>query len=267
MKDQPDILAQILAHKADEIAERRMLYKLADLEVVAKSQENPRGFTDAIATALIAGKAAVIAEVKKASPSKGVIRSDFEPKVIAASYARNGATCLSVLTDEKFFQGCNEFLTEARIASNLPTLRKDFVIDPWQVAESRAIGADCVLLIVAALEDAQLAELAAAASTYGMDTLLEVHDRQELERALAVEPRLIGINNRNLRTFETELETTLDLLREIPGEQLVVTESGINSVEDVARLRAGGVHAFLVGEALLRELDPGKKLAALFGPA
>ena len=265
MKDSSDILERIVSRKADEIAERRVLHNLADLEAAAQSQEDPRGFADAIAAALITGKVAVIAEVKKASPSKGVIRPDFEPEVIAASYARHGATCLSVLTDEDFFQGQNEFLTGARAASGLPTLRKDFVIDLWQVAESRAIGADCVLLIVAALEDAQMAELAAAAAAYGMDVLLEVHDRQELERALAVGSRLIGINNRNLHNFETRLETTLELLGEIPGDQLVVTESGITCAGDVARMRTGGVHAFLIGETLLRAPDPGKKLAALFG--
>ena len=266
MKDPSDILERIVSRKVDEIAERRVLHNLADLEVAARSQEDPRGFADAITATLITGKVAVIAEVKKASPSKGVIRPDFNPEMIAASYARHGATCLSVLTDVDFFQGQNEFLTGARAASGLPTLRKDFVIDPWQVTESRVIGADCVLLIAAALEDAQMAELAAAAVAYGMDVLLEVHDRQELERALAVGPRLIGINNRNLHTFETRLETTLELLGEIPGDQLVVTESGITSAGDVARMRAGGVHAFLIGETLLRAPDPGEKLATLFGP-
>ena len=266
MKDPSDILERIVSRKADEIAERRALHNLADLEVAARRQEDPRGFADAITATLITGKVAVIAEVKKASPSKGVIRPDFNPEMIAASYARHGATCLSVLTDVDFFQGQNEFLTGARAASGLPTLRKDFVIDPWQVAESRAIGADCVLLIAAALEDAQMAELAAAAVAYGMDVLLEVHDRHELERALAVGPRLIGINNRNLHTFETRLETTLELLGEIPDDQLVVTESGITSAGDVARMRTGGVHAFLIGETLLRAPDPGEKLAALFGP-
>jgi indole-3-glycerol phosphate synthase len=266
MKDSSDILERIVARKVEEIAERQLLYKLTDLEVAVKNQEGPRGFVDAIAAALIAGKAAVIAEVKKASPSKGVIRPDFDPEMIAASYARHGATCLSVVTDADFFQGQNEFLTGSRATSGLPTLRKDFVIDPWQVAESRAIGADCVLLIVAALEDAQMAELAAASSSYGMDVLLEVHDRQELERALAVGPRLIGINNRNLHTFETRLETTLELLDEIPGDQLVVTESGIASAGDVARMRTAGVHAFLIGETLLRTTDPGETLVALFGP-
>ena len=266
MKNASDILERIVARKAVEIAERRVLHNLADLEVVAKNQEDPRGFVDAITAALITGKAAVIAEVKRASPSKGVIRPDFNPEMIAASYARHGATCLSVLTDVDFFQGQNEFLTGARAASGLPTLRKDFVIDPWQVAESRAIGADCILLIAAVLEDVQMAELVAAAAAYGMDVLLEVHDRQELQRALAVAPRLIGINNRNLHTFETRLETTLELLGEIPRDQLVVTESGISSAGDVARMRTGGVHAFLIGETLLRAPDPGEKLAALFGP-
>ena len=197
MKDSSDILERIVARKADEIAERRVLHNLADLEVAARSQEDPRGFADAITATLITGKAAVIAEVKKASPSKGVIRPDFNPEMIAASYARHGATCLSVLTDVDFFQGQNEFLTGARAASGLPTLRKDFVIDPWQVAESRAIGADCVLLIAAALEDDQMAELAAAAAAYGMDVLLEVHDRQELER-----PWLLGPDS-SVSTTET----------------------------------------------------------------
>ena len=213
---------------------------------------------------MAAGEAAVIAEIKKASPSKGVIREDFDPVAIAEAYQRGGAACLSVLTDRDFFQGHEDYLSAAREACDLPVIRKDFIVDPYQVVEARAIGADCILLIVAALDDATLAELDAAARELGMDVLVEVHDRTELERALRLELDLVGINNRNLRTFETRLETTLDLLDAVPPGCLVVTESGIHGRADVARMRASGVHAFLVGEAFMRAEDPGAELQYLF---
>ena len=254
-----DILQRILIHKAEEIARFQSVHTIHDLEVMVKNQEDPRGFCDNVVATINSGKPAVIAELKKASPSKGVIRSDFEPESIAKSYAQNGATCLSVLTDINFFHGHNDFLGAARKASGLPTLRKDFLIDRWQVVESRAIGADSVLLIIAALEDAQIIDLAAAATDYGMDVLLEVHDRRELDRALTVDVGLIGINNRNLHTFETRLDTTLELVEHIPNGRLVVTESGIQSAADVIAMQDQGVHSFLIGETLLRESDPGEK--------
>jgi len=209
-------------------------------------------------------QAAVIAEIKKASPSKGLLRADFRPAEIARGYAENGAACLSVLTDERFFQGCARYLTEARGACGLPVLRKDFIIDPYQVYEARAMGADCVLLIVAALQLNQMRELEDVARELEMGVLVEVHERAELAVALELRTPLIGINNRNLRTFETRLETTLDLLAEVPGERIVISESGIHSVEDVDRLKRGGVHAYLVGEAFMRASLPGEALAALF---
>ena len=263
MRKPADILQRILIHKAEEIVRFQSIHTLHDLEVMVKNQEDPRGFCANIVATINTGKPAVIAELKKTSPSKGVIRSDFEPESIAKSYAQNGATCLSVLTDINFFQGHNDFLGVARKASGLPTLRKDFLIDRWQVVESRAIGADCVLLIIAALEDAQITDLVAAATDYGMDVLLEVHDRRELDRALTVDVGLIGINNRNLHTFETRLETTLELVEHIPNGRLVVTESGIQSAADVIAMQDQGVHSFLIGETLLRESDPGEKLAEL----
>ena len=211
-----------------------------------------------------AGQAAVIAEVKKASPSKGVLRADFDPAAIGASYARGGAACLSVLTDVQFFQGAPAYLEAARGASGLPVLRKDFIVDPYQVAEARAWGADAILLIVAALDAGQMRELEAAAADYGLAVLVEVHDARELDAALALRTPLIGVNNRNLRTFETTLQTTLDLLPRIPPERIVVTESGIATSADVQRLRAADVHAFLVGEAFMRAPDPGVELARLF---
>jgi indole-3-glycerol phosphate synthase len=211
-----------------------------------------------------AGEAAVIAEVKKASPSKGVLREDFRPTDIARSYERAGATCLSVLTDVDFFQGADAYLGEARNACSLPVIRKDFIIDPYQVYESRAIGADCILLIAACLHDTQLSELTGLAHHLGLDVLTEVHDAAELERALAVPGRLIGINNRNLRTFDVSLHTTLSLIDAIPAERLIVTESGIHSRADVALMRRNGVNAFLVGESFMRAPDPGDKLAELF---
>ena len=214
---------------------------------------------------LAAGRAGVIAEIKKASPSKGLIREHFEPAAIAASYEAGGASCLSVLTDHDFFMGSEADLEAARSACCLPVLRKDFVIDPWQVAESRAIGADCILLIVAALEQDRMAELASAAADLAMDVLVEVHDGEELDRALALAPTMLGINNRNLRTFDTTLETTLALAPKVPDDTLLVTESGIHSVEDVATMRQANIHAFLVGEAFMRQDDPGAHLCALFG--
>ncbi|OGI57048.1 MAG: indole-3-glycerol-phosphate synthase, partial [Candidatus Muproteobacteria bacterium RBG_19FT_COMBO_61_10] len=224
-----------------------------------------RGFAGAIGQRLKAGRAAVIAEIKKASPSKGLLRADFHPAEIAASYERGGATCLSVLTDVDFFQGADEYLQQARAACALPVLRKDFMLDPYQVYEARVLGADCILLIVAILGDTQMQELAGHARDIGMDVLVEVHDAQELARALPLNTPLIGINNRDLRTFETRLETTLDLLSQIPADRIVITESGIHTPADVARMRAHGVHAFLVGEAFMRADDPGAKLAELFG--
>jgi indole-3-glycerol phosphate synthase len=259
-----DILQRILARKREEVTARRALRTLPDLVGQCADLPPTRGFAAAMRGAVDAGRAAVIAEVKKASPSKGVIREDFDPAAIAASYEAGGATCLSVLTDADFFQGSEIFLHQARRACTLPVLRKDFIVDPYQVFEARAIGADCVLLIVAALDDAALKELAELAAELDMDVLVEVHDAAELERALAIPAPLVGINNRDLRTFETRLETTLDLRGRVPGERLVVTESGIHARTDVERLREAGVHAFLIGEAFMRAPDPGAELARLF---
>jgi indole-3-glycerol phosphate synthase len=260
----PDVLQRILARKAQEITERRRRYSLHDLEDELEAVAAPRGFERALLERVAAGGPAVIAEVKKASPSKGVIREDFHPSEIAGQYAQAGATCLSVLTDRDFFQGSEEFLRAASAACGLPVLRKDFIIDPYQVAEARFIGADAILLIVAALSDAQLGELSAAAQEYGLDVLVEVHDGSELERALQMPTALLGINNRDLRNFNTSLDTTLDLLPVVPHNKLVITESAIHSREDVARMRAAGVQAFLVGEAFMRAPDPGAALSALF---
>jgi indole-3-glycerol phosphate synthase len=265
MPDTPDILKKILYRKAEEIVERSSRLSLRALSQGIDGLPAPRGFLTSLEETLQAGRVAVIAELKKASPSKGVLREPFLPAAIARSYTTHGATCLSVLTDRDFFQGSEEYLQEARAACPLPVLRKDFIIDPYQVYEARVIGADCILLIVAALGDAMLKELAELALHLAMDVLVEVHDAVELERALALDIPLIGINNRNLRTFETHLETTLQLLKDIPADRLVVTESGIHTPADVALLRSHGVHAFLVGEALLRAAEPGEKLAELFG--
>jgi indole-3-glycerol phosphate synthase len=259
-----DILSRILAVKRDEIAQAQAREPLAALRVRAEARRDVRPFEGALRARITAGLPAVIAEIKKASPSKGVLRADFDPAAIAASYAHHGAACLSVLTDAQFFRGAPEYLDQARQASGLPALRKDFIVDEYQVAEARALGADCILLIVAALDPQRLRDLERAAHSYGMDVLVEVHDARELDFALTLDTALIGINNRNLRTFEVSLATTTDLLPRIPSGKLVVTESGILHPIDVAALRAAGVNAFLVGEALMRAPDPGVELARLF---
>jgi indole-3-glycerol phosphate synthase len=259
-----DILRTILARKAEEIAARRARVPLAELVARAEAAPPVRGFARALQAAIADGAPAVIAEVKKASPSKGVIRPDFHPADIAVSYEFGGAACLSVLTDEDFFQGADRYLQQAREACTLPVLRKDFTIDPYQVVEARVLGADCILLIVAALDDLQLAELSALALQLGMDVLVEVHDIDELERAIQVPVPLIGINNRNLRTFEVSLQTTLDMQDAVPRDRLLVTESGILGPADVATMRDAGVHAFLVGEAFMRAEEPGEALRQLF---
>ena len=261
----PDILARILGRKREEIAEGSRAMALADMRRRAADAPPARGFRAALEKRIEAGRPAVIAEIKRASPSRGVIREDFDPPGIAAGCERGGAAALSVLTDREFFQGAPEHLRAARAATALPVLRKDFVVDPWQVHESRAMGADCVLLIVAALDDDRLAELAGLAGELGLDTLVEVHDEEELDRALRIPAPLVGINNRDLRTFETSLATTERLAPRVPAERLTVTESGIGTREHVAGLRARGVHAFLVGEAFMSAPDPGERLAALFG--
>ena len=265
MNRPPDILRKILARKREEIAERSARLPLAELRQRAQAAPPVRGFANAIRARIATGKPAVIAEIKKASPSKGLLRADFNPAEIAKSYERHGATCLSVLTDRDFFQGDDTHLLQARAACALPVLRKDFTVDPYQVYEARAIGADCILLIVAALDDASMRELAALASNVGLDVLVEVHDAGELERALALDTPLIGINNRDLRTFEVRLETTLGLVAQIPKDRIVVTESGIHASADVVRMRQNGVNAFLVGEAFMKVPDPGARLAQLFG--
>jgi indole-3-glycerol phosphate synthase len=267
MNDIPDILQKILRRKAEEIAARAAQCPLAEMIARSAGAAPPRGFANALAAKRAAGHAAVIAEIKKASPSKGIIRADFHPAEIAASYARGGAACLSVLTDIDFFHGSDAYLHAARSACSLPVLRKDFMLDPYQIYESRSLGADCVLLIAAALDDTRLAELNALAQELAMDVLIEVHDSAELSRALALPGRLIGINNRNLRTFALDLKTTLELLPSIPAERIVVTESGILNRADVVQMNAHGVNAFLVGETLMRAAEPGVELAQLFFPA
>jgi indole-3-glycerol phosphate synthase len=265
MTNPPDILQKILHRKAQEIAERLSYVSFEEMLQRAANADAPRGFVEALKARIAAGQPAVIAEIKKASPSRGVMRPEFYPDDIAQSYAAHGAACLSVLTDRDFFQGSEDYLQAARAACPLPVLRKDFLIDPYQVVEARAIGADCILLIAAALGDKALRELADLAVELGMDVLVEVHDRAELERALTLDLPLIGINNRNLRTFEVSLDTTLDLLSAIPEGCLVVTESGIHGPADVARMRGRGVQAFLVGEAFMTAAEPGERLAELFG--
>lgn len=260
----PTVLEKIISRKAEEVAERKQIRSQAELEALLPAVDEPRGFAHAMQVAVAAGRSAVIAEVKKASPSKGVIRANFDPAQIARSYELAGATCLSVLTDIDFFQGSDLYLQQARAACSLPVIRKDFMIDPYQVVEARALGADCILLIVAALQDAQMHELNAAAQACGLDVLVEVHDADELDRALTLDTPLVGINNRNLHNFETSLQTTIDLLDRIPDDRLVVTESGIHLPEDVALMKKHQVHAFLVGEAFMRAEEPGAKLAELF---
>jgi indole-3-glycerol phosphate synthase len=261
---QPDILKKILQVKAGEVAAGAAARPLRQLRVEVESAPPARDFLGALRASREAGRAAVIAEIKKASPSQGVMRTDFDPAAIARSYAAAGASCLSILTDKSFFHGQPEYLQQARAACTLPVLRKDFMIDPWQVYESRLMGADCILLIVRVLGDAQLAELVGTASDLGMDALLEVHDAEELERALGLKPPFVGINNRDLTSFRTDTGITLALKHRIPKDCLVVTESGIKTREDVQRMRSHGVHGFLVGETFMRAEDPGAKLAELF---
>jgi indole-3-glycerol phosphate synthase len=260
-----DILRRILDVKANEVAAARDARSLEEVRAQARDAEAPRDFVGALRSRLSAGLPAVIAEIKKASPSKGLLRESFDPPAIARSYERAGAACLSVLTDRQFFQGGLDDLRRARAACNLPVLRKDFMIAPYQLYEARAAGADCILLIVAALTIDKLHELETVARELGLAVLVEVHDAAELEKALRLATPLIGINNRNLRTFETRLETTLDLLGHIPADRLVVTESGVLAPEDVQRMRAQSVECFLVGEAFMRAEDPGAELARLFG--
>ena len=264
-----DILNQIVAVKREEVAAAQKRISLAALRADAESRVLTRDFEGALRAKIAAGQAAVIAEVKKASPSKGVLRADFIPADIAQSYAEGdgkvSAACLSVLTDRQFFQGSVDYLKQARASCNLPVLRKDFLIDPYQVYEARAMGADAILLIAACLDDAQMRDLEAIAHGLDMAVLVEVHDGAELERALALKTPLVGINNRNLRTFEVTLQTTLDLQKSVPADRLLVTESGILAPADVKTMRDAGIHAFLVGEAFMRADDPGLALARLFG--
>ena len=260
-----DILARIVADKAEEVIAAQLARPYDELAEAARAAPPPRGFARAIEARIASGKPAVIAEIKRASPSKGVLRESFDPPQIAASYERAGATCLSVLTDAKYFHGSDAFLVDARAACTLPVLRKEFIVDDYQVAQSRALGADAILLIVGALDDGQLERFAARAREFGMDVLVEVHDAGELDRALATDATLIGINNRNLKPVNVSLSSTLDLLPRIPPGRRVVTESGISLPKDVALMRSRGVDAFLVGEAFMRVPDPGAGLTALFG--
>lgn len=259
-----DILNKIVAVKREEVAAGLKKVSLAAMRADAESRVLTRDFVGAMRAKMAAGQAAVIAEIKKASPSKGVLRPDFIPADIAQSYAEHGAACLSVLTDKQFFQGSVDYLKQARASCTLPVLRKDFMIDPYQVYEARVMGADCILLIAACLDDAQMGDLEAVARSLDMAVLVEVHDRPELERALRLKTPLVGINNRNLRTFEVTLDTTLAMVNDVPADRLLVTESGILGPEDVQRMRAAQVHAFLVGEAFMRAKDPGEALARLF---
>lgn len=259
-----DILNKIVAVKREEVAAGLKKVSLAAMRTDAESRVLTRDFIGAMRAKVAAGQAAVIAEIKKASPSKGVLRADFIPADIAQSYAEHGAACLSVLTDKQFFQGSVDYLKQTRASCALPVLRKDFMIDPYQVYEARVMGADCILLIAACLDDAQMADLEAVARSLDMAVLVEVHDRPELERALRLKTPLVGINNRNLRTFEVSLDTTLGMLADVPADRLLVTESGILGPADVQRMREAQVHAFLVGEAFMRAKDPGEALAHLF---
>jgi len=260
-----DILDKIVMTKAQEVIAAQVLRPFSVLDAEARAASAPRGFERALRARIGQDRPAVIAEIKKASPSKGVLRESFDPPAIAASYERAGAACLSVLTDKPFFQGAAEYLVAARGACALPALRKEFIVDEYQVVESRALGADAILLIVAALDDAQLVALEACALDYGMDVLVEIHDADELDRALHLKTPLLGINNRNLRNFSVTLDTTFNLLPRVPPDRLVITESGIVTARDVALMRAKGVNAFLVGEAFMRAPDPGAALTALFG--
>jgi indole-3-glycerol phosphate synthase len=262
-----DILAEIIARKRTDIAAARTAIPLAALDRTARDQTPPRGFVAALRRALAAGRYGLIAEIKKASPSHGLIRPDFQPQAIAQAYESAGATCLSVLTDTPYFQGTIGHLQEARAACTLPVLRKDFMIDPYQVVEARAIGADCILLIMAALDDGRAAELEAAALELGLDVLVEVHDRAELDRALRLRTPLIGVNNRNLKTLKTDLATTIELAAALPADRLAVSESGLQNSQDLARMAAGGAHCFLVGESLLRQQDIAAATRALLAAA
>jgi len=262
--DTPTILKKILDRKHEEIAERSAVTSVAQLIEKAQSAPSPRGFAAALAAKIAAGQSAVIAEIKKASPSRGVIREDFDPAAIAESYEQGGAACLSVLTDVDFFQGADEYLRMAREATQLPVIRKDFIIDDYQVYEARAMGADCILLIVSALTEQQLTHLHDLAQSLGMDVLIEVHDGAELDVALKLDNQMVGINNRNLHSFEVSLDNTYQLLDKIPAGKIVITESGIHSAEDVAAMRARNVNSFLVGEAFMRSERPGERLAELF---
>ena len=264
MTDTPDILKKIIRRKEQEIIDRKAVTSIDDLMDQAKTASPVRGFVDAMKQRIAAGEAAVIAEIKKASPSKGVMRENFVPAEIAKSYQAGGASCLSVLTDVDFFQGCDDYLKEARGACDLPVIRKDFIVNPYQVYEARAMGADCILLIVAVLGDDQMETLYTLARELGMDVLIEAHDNAELQRALPLNAELVGINNRNLRTFKTSLNTTIELLPQIPDNRIVVTESGIHSAADVKLMRDNQVNAFLVGEAFMRADNPGAELNTLF---
>lgn len=264
MQDTPDILQKILTVKAEELEHRRRQRAFTDLKAEADDLVPPRGFHHRLSGTIASGGPAVIAEIKKASPSKGVIRQDFKPAEIAQSYTAAGAACLSVLTDVSFFQGQDDYLVQARAACELPVLRKDFMIDTYQIYESRVIGADCILLIVSALSDMQMQDLVGVANELSLDILVEVHDREELERGLMLRTPMIGINNRNLRTFETDLNTTLGLLTDVFHDRTVITESGIHTPEDVQLMRKHEVNAFLVGEAFMVADDPGQKLQELF---
>ena len=261
----PDILQRILAVKAKEVAAAKTQRPLSAMRIAAAAMPEPRDFAGALRAKVAVGEAAVIAEIKKASPSRGVLREDFDPAAIAASYAGHGAACLSVLTDQQFFQGSADYLRSARAACSLPVLRKDFMLDAYQVYEASAMGADCILLIVAALNPRRMQELAAIATDLGMAVLVEVHNSVELDRALELKTPLIGINNRNLHTFETRLDVTLGLLKRIPPDRIVITESGILQPADVSLMRDNGVDCFLVGEVFMRAPDPGAELARLFG--
>ena len=265
----PTVLKRIVSRKLEEVAQRQQHTSIDDLKLKIEANRSgpmaPRGFTKAMQDKLAQGLPAVIAEAKKASPSKGVIREDFNPAAIAASYEAGGAACISVLTDADFFQGHEDYLQQARAACNLPVIRKDFIVDPYQVYESRAIGADCILLIVACLEDQQMQQLAHLAEHLGMDVLVESHDAQELARALTLSTPLVGINNRNLHTFELTLQTTFDLFSMVPENRIVITESGIHTPADVTLMKNQKVNSFLVGESFMRASDPGAKLAELFG--